>query len=160
MADLEKAISNKTKAIFLAHTLGNPFDLDIVMEIAEKHELWVIEDNCDALGSTWRGKLTGTFGDLSTQSFYPAHHITLGEGGAVNTDKPKLKKIAELCAEKVYEAGDQIFSYGASPRHPGTEKGYYTGKMTRGVGFGGLVSADRAGGLGLLNLIDDILDII
>jgi CDP-6-deoxy-D-xylo-4-hexulose-3-dehydrase len=95
MADLEEAISNKTKTIFLAHTLGNPFNLDVVMEIANKHDLWVIEDNCDALGSTWRGKLTGTFGDLSTQSFYPAHHITLGEGGAVNTDKPLLKKIVE-----------------------------------------------------------------
>ena len=95
MADLEEAISNKTKAIFLAHTLGNPFDLDVIMKIANKHDLWVIEDNCDALGSTWRGKLTGTFGALSTQSFYPPHHITLGEGGAVNTDIPKLKTIVE-----------------------------------------------------------------
>jgi len=90
--DLEQSISNKTKAIFLAHTLGNPFNLDLITDIANKYDLWIIEDNCDALGSTWRGKLTGTFGDLSTQSFYPAHHITLGEGGAVNTDKPLLKK--------------------------------------------------------------------
>ena len=95
ISDVEKAISNKTKAIFIAHTLGNPFDLDRIMGIAEKHQLWVIEDNCDALGSTWRGKLTGTFGDLSTQSFYPPHHITLGEGGAINTSKPLLKKIVE-----------------------------------------------------------------
>ena len=93
--DLEQSISNKTKAIFLAHTLGNPFNLDLITDIANKYDLWIIEDNCDALGSTWRGKLTGTFGDLSTQSFYPAHHITLGEGGAVNTDKPLLKKIVE-----------------------------------------------------------------
>ncbi len=95
LQDLEKAISNKTKAIIMAHSLGNPFDLDVIMEIANKYELWVIEDNCDALGSTWRGKLTGSFGDLSTQSFYPPHHITLGEGGAVNTDKPLLKTIVE-----------------------------------------------------------------
>ena len=92
LANLEQVITGKTKAIFLAHSLGNPFDLDVIMEIAKKHELWVIEDNCDALGSTWRGKLSGTFGDLSTQSFYPPHHITMGEGGAVNTDKPLLKK--------------------------------------------------------------------
>ena len=95
MVDLERAIKSNTKAIFLAHTLGNPFNLDTVMEIAEKYELWVIEDNCDALGSTWRGKLTGTYGHLSTQSFYPPHHITLGEGGAVNTNSPQLKKNVE-----------------------------------------------------------------
>jgi len=93
--DLEQSISDKTKAIFLAHTLGNPFNLDLITEIAKKHDLWLIEDNCDALGSTWNGALTGTFGDLSTQSFYPPHHITLGEGGAVNTNQPKLKKIVE-----------------------------------------------------------------
>jgi CDP-4-dehydro-6-deoxyglucose reductase, E1 len=92
---LERAISDKTKAIFLAHTLGNPFDIDLILEIAKKHDLWVIEDNCDALGSTWRKKQTGTFGSLSTQSFYPPHHITLGEGGAVNTNKPVLKSIVE-----------------------------------------------------------------
>ena len=78
--DLEQSISNKTKAIFLAHTLGNPFNLDLITDIANKYDLWIIEDNCDALGSTWRGKLTGTFGALSTQSFYPPHHITLGYG--------------------------------------------------------------------------------
>ena len=95
ISDLEKAISEKTKAIMLAHTLGNPFDLDAVMALAKKNNLWVIEDNCDALGSKWDGKLTGSFGDLSTQSFYPPHHITMGEGGAVNTDNPKLKIIVE-----------------------------------------------------------------
>jgi CDP-4-dehydro-6-deoxyglucose reductase, E1 len=93
--NLERAISDKTKAIFLAHTLGNPFDLDLILEIAKNYNLWVIEDNCDALGSTWNGTRTGTFGNLSTQSFYPPHHITLGEGGAVNTNTPKLKKIVE-----------------------------------------------------------------
>ena len=79
---IEKAISNKTKAIFMAHTLGNPFDLSIVTYLAKRYNLWVIEDNCDALGSKYDNKLTGTFGDLSTVSFYPAHHITMGEGGA------------------------------------------------------------------------------
>ncbi|NQT23847.1 lipopolysaccharide biosynthesis protein RfbH, partial [candidate division KSB1 bacterium] len=89
----EKAVSNKTKAIFLAHTLGNPFNIEAVKEITDKNGLWLIEDNCDALGSKWNGKNTGTFGDLGTESFYPAHHITMGEGGAVITDDPKLKKI-------------------------------------------------------------------
>ena len=90
---LEMAISEKTKAIFLAHTLGNPFNVDRVVEIAKKYNLWVIEDNCDALGSKYRGKFTGTFGNISTVSFYPAHHMTMGEGGAVLTDDPKIYKI-------------------------------------------------------------------
>lgn len=92
---LEAAISDKTGAIILAHTLGNPFNLDAVMEIARKHNLWLIEDNCDALGSTYRGRYTGTFGDLATTSFYPAHHITMGEGGAVLTSDPLLKRVVE-----------------------------------------------------------------
>jgi len=87
---LIKALSPKTKCIFLAHTLGNPFNLDIVMELAAKHRLWVIEDNCDAFGSRYRGKYTGTFGHLSTLSFYPAHHITTGEGGAIITGDPSV----------------------------------------------------------------------
>ncbi len=93
--DLEKAISSKTKAIMLAHTLGNPFNLESVVEIAKHNNLWLIEDNCDALGSTWEGKKTGTFGDLSTQSFYPPHHITAGEGGSINTNSSSLKKLVE-----------------------------------------------------------------
>ena len=92
---IEEAISPRTRAIVLAHTLGNPFDLDKVLELARKHDLWVIEDNCDALGSAWRGRRTGTFGDLSTASFYPAHHITMGEGGCVLTGQPLLKTIVE-----------------------------------------------------------------
>ena len=92
---LEEAITSRTKAIMLAHTLGNPFDLDTVVAVAKKHNLWLIEDNCDALGSTYGGKLTGTFGDLATFSFYPAHHITMGEGGAVVTNSSKLKKLVE-----------------------------------------------------------------
>lgn len=90
---LEEAISEKTKAIFMAHTLGNPFNLDKVMKIAEKYNLWVIEDNCDALGAKYRKKFTGTFGHISTYSFYPAHHITMGEGGAVVTSDPQLFNI-------------------------------------------------------------------
>lgn len=92
---IEAAITPKTKAIMLAHTLGNPFNLDVVMAIAKKHNLWVIEDDCDSLGATYRDKKTGTFGDLATVSFYPAHHITMGEGGSVLINNASLKKIAE-----------------------------------------------------------------
>lgn len=92
---IEEAISEKTRAIVLAHTLGNPFDVAKVKEIAEKYDLWLIEDCCDALGSTYDGKLVGTFGDIGTLSFYPAHHITMGEGGAVFTNNGRLKLILE-----------------------------------------------------------------
>ena len=92
---LEKAISENTRAIFLAHTLGNPFNLEIVMELADEHELYVIEDNCDAMGSKYNGKLTGTFGDIATGSFYPAHHITTGEGGCVIVKDDELAKIIQ-----------------------------------------------------------------
>ncbi len=92
---LEEALTPKTRAIMMAHTLGNPFDLGTITAFAKKHNLWLVEDNCDALGSTYDGKLTGTFGDLSTVSFYPAHHITMGEGGAVLTNRPRLKTIVE-----------------------------------------------------------------
>jgi CDP-6-deoxy-D-xylo-4-hexulose-3-dehydrase len=90
---LENALTSKTKAIMVAHTLGNPFELRAVKEFCDKHELWLIEDNCDALGSKYEGKYTGTWGDIGTSSFYPPHHITMGEGGAVYTDDPMLKKI-------------------------------------------------------------------
>ena len=92
---IEEAISSKTKAIMLAHSLGNPFNLDVVTELCKKYNLWLIEDCCDALGSRYRGQLVGTFGDIATLSFYPAHHITMGEGGAVFTNSEELKKIAE-----------------------------------------------------------------
>jgi CDP-6-deoxy-D-xylo-4-hexulose-3-dehydrase len=92
---LEQAISQKTKAIFIAHTLGNPFNLSVVKDFAQKYNLWLIEDNCDALGSKYEGKLTGTFGDLATFSFYPAHHITMGEGGAVVSHSDELARIAK-----------------------------------------------------------------
>ena len=90
---IEKAITKKTKAIFTAHTLGNPIHMDIVGRLARKYGLWWIEDNCDALGSTYRGRRTGSFGHMSTSSFYPPHHITMGEGGAVLTSDPLLRKI-------------------------------------------------------------------
>jgi CDP-6-deoxy-D-xylo-4-hexulose-3-dehydrase len=92
---IEEAVSEKTRAIMLAHTLGNPFALDEVIRVAKKYDLWVIEDCCDALGSTYKGEKVGTFGDIGTLSFYPAHHITMGEGGAVFTKNGKLKKIIE-----------------------------------------------------------------
>jgi CDP-6-deoxy-D-xylo-4-hexulose-3-dehydrase len=94
-AQIEAAISGRTRAIMIAHTLGNPFDADAVVAIAKRHDLRLVEDNCDALGSTYRGRKTGTFGDLSTSSFYPAHHITMGEGGAVCTDSARLRKVVE-----------------------------------------------------------------
>jgi CDP-6-deoxy-D-xylo-4-hexulose-3-dehydrase len=92
---LEEALSDRTRAIMVAHTLGNPFDLDAVTAFAREHDLWLIEDCCDALGSTYRGKMVGTFGDLASVSFYPAHHITMGEGGCVLTNKGRLKVLAE-----------------------------------------------------------------
>jgi len=92
---LDEAIGPRTRAIMLAHTLGNPFDLDAVMAVAKKHDLWVIEDCCDALGATYDGKPVGRFGDIGTLSFYPAHHITMGEGGAVFTDRPILRRAME-----------------------------------------------------------------
>ena len=92
---VEEAITNKTKAIMLAHTLGNPFNVKKIKEICEKYNLWLIEDSCDALGSKFDNQNVGTFGDLATLSFYPAHHITMGEGGAVFTNSKKLERIAE-----------------------------------------------------------------
>lgn len=95
VSQLEAAVGPRTKAIMLAHTLGNPYNLAEVTRIARKHDLWLIEDSCDALGATYDGKLVGTFGDIGTLSFYPAHHITMGEGGAVFTNNDELRRIAE-----------------------------------------------------------------
>jgi len=92
---LEDALSERTRAIMVAHALGNPFDVVAVRDFAQKHNLWFIEDCCDAVGSTFNGQLVGTFGDLATVSFYPAHHITMGEGGSVLTDRPILKKLVD-----------------------------------------------------------------
>lgn len=95
VSQLEAAYSPKTRAVILAHTLGNPFDLGAVMKFVKEHNLWLIEDTCDALGSSYNGQNTGTFGDLATFSFYPAHHITMGEGGCVATDHANLKTLVE-----------------------------------------------------------------
>jgi len=95
VSQLEAARSDRTRAVMIAHTLGNVFDLDAVSAFCRKHKLWLIEDCCDALGSTWKGQKVGTFGDIATVSFYPAHHITMGEGGAVLTDRPALQVLID-----------------------------------------------------------------
>ena len=92
-SQIEKALSPRTKAIFVAHTLGNMFDMDVILSICQKHNLWLIEDSCDALGAEWNGKKAGTIGHIGTYSFYPAHHLTMGEGGAVVTNDPQLYRI-------------------------------------------------------------------
>ena len=92
---IEEAITKKTKAIMLAHTLGNPFNISKILEICKKNHLWLIEDNCDALGTKYKNQYTGTFGDIGTLSFYPAHHITMGEGGAVFTNNLRIKRVLE-----------------------------------------------------------------
>jgi CDP-6-deoxy-D-xylo-4-hexulose-3-dehydrase len=102
---IEAAITPKTKAIMLAHTLGNPYNLRKIRELCDKYKLWLVEDCCDALGSTYDGKLVGTFGDIGTLSFYPAHHITMGEGGAVFTNKSKLR----LAVESIRDWGRSCF---------------------------------------------------
>ena len=94
VSQLEAAVSPRTRALVFAHTLGNPANMDEVMEFVKRHDLFLMEDTCDALGSKWDGRMVGTFGDMATLSFYPAHHITMGEGGAVYTDRPRLAKIA------------------------------------------------------------------
>ncbi|MGZ2701502.1 DegT/DnrJ/EryC1/StrS family aminotransferase, partial [Bacteroides fragilis] len=97
VTQLEAALSPKTKAVMIAHSLGNPFDLQAVKDFCDKHNLWLVEDNCDALGSTYTidgvEKKTGTIGHIGTSSFYPPHHMTMGEGGAVYTDDPLLHKL-------------------------------------------------------------------
>ena len=107
-SQLEAAWSPKTKAVMLAHTLGNPFNVKAVKAFCEKHNLWLIEDNCDALGSKYDGKFTGTWGDIGTSSFYPPHHMTMGEGGAVYTDNPLLKKIALSIRDWGRDFGEMI----------------------------------------------------
>jgi CDP-6-deoxy-D-xylo-4-hexulose-3-dehydrase len=92
---LEEAVSERTRAVMIAHTLGNPFDLDAVTALVKRHGLYLVEDCCDAVGATYRGRSVGTFGDFATVSFYPAHHITMGEGGCVLTQKPALKRLVE-----------------------------------------------------------------
>lgn len=95
VSQLDAALSSKTRAVMVAHTLGNPYNLEAVTAFCQKHNLWLVEDCCDAVGATYNGKLVGTFGDVAAVSFYPAHHITMGEGGAVLTDQPPIKKLLE-----------------------------------------------------------------
>jgi CDP-6-deoxy-D-xylo-4-hexulose-3-dehydrase len=125
---LRAAVSSRTRAIMLAHTLGVPFDLDTVMELVEKHELWLVEDNCDALGSRFRDRLTGTFGDLGTSSFYPAHHITTGEGGMVVTDDDQLARIAR----SVRDWGRDCYCVGGENNTCGKRFGQQFGSLPHG----------------------------
>jgi len=125
---LRKAVGPKTRAIMMAHTLGVPFDLDLVAELAATHDLWVVEDNCDALGSRYRGRLTGTFGHLATSSFYPAHHITMGEGGAVVTNDDALARIAR----SIRDWGRDCYCAGGENNTCGTRFSQQFGTLPRG----------------------------
>ncbi len=125
---LRAAVSDRTRAIMLAHTLGVPFDVDTVMELVEKHDLWLVEDNCDALGSRYRDRLTGTFGHLSTVSFYPAHHITTGEGGMVVTDDDELACIAR----SVRDWGRDCYCAGGENNTCGKRFGQQFGSLPHG----------------------------
>jgi CDP-6-deoxy-D-xylo-4-hexulose-3-dehydrase len=127
-ARLDEAVGLKTRAIFMAHTMGVPFDLDTVMRLARDHALWVIEDNCDALGSRFRGQLTGTFGDLSTLSFYPAHHITMGEGGCVLTKDEALGRIAQ----SIRDWGRDCYCAGGESNTCGKRFGQHFGALPYG----------------------------
>lgn len=161
---IEAAVSERTRAIMVAHTLGNPFDLGEVMRIAEKYNLWVIEDCCDALGATYDGKPVGTFGDIGTLSFYPAHHITMGEGGAVFTDKPRLKRVIESmrdwgrdcwCAPGVDNTCGKRFA-----RKLGTLPEGYDHKYTYGHAGYNLKITDMQAAVGLAQLdrLDGFID--
>jgi len=125
---LRAAVSDRTRAIMLAHTLGVPYDLDTVMELVEEHDLWLVEDNCDALGSTYRDRLTGTFGHLATLSFYPAHHITTGEGGMVVTDDEDLARIAR----SVRDWGRDCYCVGGENNTCGKRFGQQFGSLPHG----------------------------
>ena len=125
---LRQAVGPKTRAIMMAHTLGVPFDLDLVAELAARHDLWVVEDNCDALGSRYRGRLTGTFGHLATSSFYPAHHITMGEGGAVVTNDDALARIAR----SIRDWGRDCYCAGGENNTCGTRFSQQFGTLPRG----------------------------
>jgi CDP-6-deoxy-D-xylo-4-hexulose-3-dehydrase len=125
---LREAIGPKTRAIMMAHTLGVPFNLDVVSDLAKKHDLWVIEDNCDALGSRYRDRLTGTFGDLATMSFYPAHHITMGEGGCVVTNDDRLGRIAR----SFRDWGRDCYCAGGENNTCGTRFGQQLGTLPPG----------------------------
>jgi len=125
---LAGAIGPKTRALMLPHTLGNPCDLDVVMDLVKRHKLYLIEDACDALGGTWRGQPVGTFGDLATLSFFPAHHITMGEGGAVVVNNPKLAKIVR----SVRDWGRDCWCAPGESNTCGKRFGWQLGELPRG----------------------------
>ena len=125
---LTEAMGPKTRAIMMAHTLGVPFDLDVVSDLVKKHDLWLIEDNCDSLGSRYRGQLTGTFGHLATVSFYPAHHITMGEGGCVVTDDELLERIAN----SIRDWGRDCYCAGGESNTCGTRFSQQFGSLPHG----------------------------
>lgn len=125
---MQKAITPKTRCIFIAHTLGNPFDVESVLKLAKKHDLWIIEDNCDAFGSEYKGRKTGSFGHLSTLSFYPAHHITTGEGGAVCTSYPLLAQIVR----SLRDWGRDCFCKGGENNSCGARFSQQSGQLPRG----------------------------
>jgi CDP-6-deoxy-D-xylo-4-hexulose-3-dehydrase len=125
---LAEAVGPRSRAIMIAHTLGVPFDLDVVMDLVRRHGLWLVEDNCDALGSKYRGKLTGTFGHLATFSFYPAHHITMGEGGCVVTDDETLARIAR----SVRDWGRDCYCSGGGNNTCGKRYGQQFGSLPPG----------------------------
>lgn len=161
---IEEAISDKTKCIFMAHTLGNPFNLNKVMELAEKHELWVIEDNCDALGAKYNDKYTGTFGHICTCSFYPAHHMTMGEGGAVLTNDPLLhqimKSIRDWGRDCICPPGrDNICSHRFTQRHGDLPEGYDHKYVYSHLGYNLKVTDMQAAiGLSQLNKLDSFIE--
>ena len=125
---IESAVSDRTRAIMIAHTLGNPFDLEKVMDVARKHDLWVIEDCCDALGSRYAGKLVGTYGNIATCSFYPAHHITMGEGGMVFTNDSELK----LLADSIRDWGRDCYCEPGKENTCGKRFGWQLGDLPKG----------------------------
>ncbi len=125
---IEKAVTSKTRAIMVAHTLGNPFALDEAVRVAKKHNLWLVEDCCDALGSTYQERKVGTFGDIATLSFYPAHHITMGEGGAVLTRDARLKRILE----SVRDWGRDCFCPTGKDNTCGKRFGWKLGELPEG----------------------------
>jgi CDP-6-deoxy-D-xylo-4-hexulose-3-dehydrase len=125
---LAQAIGPKTRAIMMAHTLGVPFDLDAALKLAQEHNLWLIEDNCDALGSTYRGQLTGSFGHIASHSFYPAHHITMGEGGCVVTNNELLAKIAR----SIRDWGRDCYCSGGENNTCGKRFGQQFGSLPHG----------------------------
>jgi CDP-6-deoxy-D-xylo-4-hexulose-3-dehydrase len=160
---LAEAISPRTRAIMLAHTLGVPFDLDAVMQLVDAHDLWLLEDNCDALGARYGGQLTGTFGHLATSSFYPAHHITTGEGGMVVTDREDLARIARSIRDwgrDCYCAGGENNTCGKrfSQQFGGLPSGYDHKYVYTHLGYN-LKATDMQAAIGVAQLarIDDFV---